>query len=90
MTSAADGRGPADNLNIARDARSRHALRDGPTAPASLLRVRLRPLPIPTIGRIPNGVTAPVWETAHLPARRPADTGHCRDGDGDRIAEVRQ
>lgn len=90
MTSAADRRGPADNLDIARNARSRHGLRDGSTAPASLPRVRLRPVPTPAIDRIPDGVTAPVWETAHAPVRRPADTGHCRYGDGDRIAEVRQ
>lgn len=90
MTSAAGGCGPADNLDIARDVRSRRALRHGPTAPASLPRVCLRPVPIPAIGRIPDGITGPVWETTRVPARRPADVRRCRDGDADRIAEVPQ
>jgi hypothetical protein len=86
MTSAADRRGPDDNLNIARDARARHALREGPPAP----RMRPRPISVPAAGRIPDQLTAPVWETAHVPALRPADTRRCRDGDPGRIAEVRR
>ena len=90
MTSAADGRGPADNLDIAHDARSRHALRDGPTTPASLPRVCLRAAPVSITGRIPDNVTAPVWETSHVPARPPAGSRRCCGGDAEGIAEMRR